>query len=135
MSDAGERTGTRGPRLADAVARMFGTLAEGLGQRVELFGIELSEERARLVGLLLGALAVAVLALLGLLSLNLLLVLAWWRARVRVVALLSVLYLGCALGLALWLRARLRSAPTPFAATIEELRADADALRGGKDKR
>jgi uncharacterized membrane protein YqjE len=121
----------QGASGAFASARALGpALLALLRTRLELFGIELSEEKGRIVALALLGGAVALLTALALLLLNVLVVIAFWEQRIGVVAGLTVLYSVLALFLGLRLKASLASQPMLFAATVGELQADLAALRG-----
>ena len=74
---------------------------------------------------------VLVLLFAGLLSLNVVLVMAFWEQRLLVSLILAVVYLGGAIGLGLAANSRIRNAPQPFASTLDELRKDAAAFRSG----
>lgn len=121
-SERSERTG------------LGGRLIEGLEARIALLGFELGEERDRFLATVVTALVAVVLLFVGLLVVNALLVLLFWEQRVAVAGVLALLYVGAAVALGLTARSRLRNAPQPFAATLEELSKDADAFRhsGGK---
>jgi len=105
------------------------TLAMGQA-RLELAGIELADERDRLMRIatcgLLGAFALAV----SLLSLTILVAVAFWDGA-RLPALIAITLVWMALGLgALWRAQTLaRMAPAPMSLTLAELRRDLDALR------
>ncbi len=108
-------------------------LLEALETRFELFGFELSEERDRMLATLVAALVAVVFLFAGLLSLNIVLVLAFWEQRLLVCVVLAVAYLGVGVGLGLAARSRVRNAAPPFAATLDELRKDAEAFRSRGD--
>jgi len=104
-------------------------LLEGLETRFELFGFELGEERDRLLATIVAALVAVVFLFAGLLSLNVVLVMAFWEQRLLVSLIMAVVYLGLGIGLGLTARSRIRNAPQPFTSTLEELRKDAEAFR------
>ena len=101
-----------------------------LRTRLELFSIELTEEKARVVGLAVLGVCAALFIALALVLLNVLLIIAFWEQRVAVVAGLFVLYAVIALVLGLKLKANLAAQPMLFAATVSELQADLAALKG-----
>jgi uncharacterized membrane protein YqjE len=95
--------------------------------RLELFLIELKEERLRLFDALLLMVLGVVCALLTLVLLTFTLVLIFWDYRVLVLVLLTLLY-GLGAVAAFWtLRQRLRDWQA-FAATLEELKKDRACL-------
>jgi len=106
-------------------------LLEALETRFELFGFELGEERDRLLATIVAALVAVVFLFAGLLSLNIVLVLAFWEQRVVVSVIMAVVYLGLGIGLGLTARSRVRNAPQPFTSTLDELRRDAETFRSG----
>jgi uncharacterized membrane protein YqjE len=116
--------------LAGMAARLFAALAEGLQLRVELFGLELAEERQRLVDLVVSALATAVAVLLLAFSLSVLLLALFWDThRVAVAGGLCLVYAALALGFGLRHRRRSRRLAPPFAATAAVLARDQETLR------
>ncbi len=102
---------------------------EALETRFELFGFELGEERDRLLATIVAALVAVVFLFAGLLSLNVVLVMAFWEQRLLVSLIMAVVYLALGIGLGLTARSRVRNAPQPFTSTLEELRKDAEAFR------
>ena len=104
-------------------------LLEAVETRVDLFGFELAEERDRMLVTIVAALVAVVLLFAGLLSLNVVLVMAFWEQRLLVSVILAVVYLGGALGLGLMAANRMSNAQQPFESTLEELRKDAAAFR------
>lgn len=100
--------------------------------RLELFGLEWQEETTRLIGhlaLLLAAVAFAgcflLFATLGLL------IWAWQAGHLVLVTFLAAAVDGLlAVVCAGWLKARLASAPVPFAATRAEFDRDRQTLSG-----
>jgi uncharacterized membrane protein YqjE len=117
------------PLFGSARRLLATTLAMGQA-RLELAGIELADERDRLMRIaacgLLGAFALAV----SLLSLTILVAVAFWDGA-RLPALIAITLVWMALGLgALWRAQTLaRMAPAPMSLTLAELRRDLDALR------
>jgi len=110
------------------------SLLEVLRTRLELLSLDLEAARLRLLSmLLLGALAFLGFAL-GLVVAAFWLVAAWWDTphRLLVMGLLTGFFLGGGLLALLLLAWRARRGPRIFAATLEELRQDRDALGGGR---
>jgi len=99
-------------------------LAQG---RLEIFLVELAEERIRLFDALLLVVLGVVCVLMTLVLLTFTLVLIFWDQRVLILVGLTLLYGGGA-GAAFWtLRKRLRDWQA-FAATLEELKKDRACL-------
>jgi uncharacterized membrane protein YqjE len=96
---------------------------------VELFGIELQEQKARTLSLLLFAGLALVFALLLLIALSaLVLVLLWDSYRLTGVIGLCVFYGVAALFCALRLKAAVYDESSPFSSTLEELAKDRERL-------
>ncbi|MFF7710181.1 phage holin family protein [Pseudomonas sp. NPDC007930] len=109
-----------------------GVLAGILGllhSHVELFGIELQEQKSRTVSLLLFAGLALVFALLALVALSgLILILLWENYRIPGMIGLAVFYLLAGLFCALRLKAAVFDESSPFHATLEELAKDRERL-------
>jgi len=102
-----------------------------MGQvRLELAGIELADERDRLIRIaacgFLGAFALAV----SLVSLTILVAVAFWdSARLPALIAITLVWMGIGFG-ALWRAQNMaRVAPPPMSLTLAELRRDLEALR------
>jgi uncharacterized membrane protein YqjE len=117
-------TGTR------PTARRLGAAFLGLlHSHVELFGIELQEQKARTVSLLLFAGLALVFALLLLVGLSaLVLILVWDTYRLAGIIGLCLFYLLAALFCGLRLKAAIYDESSPFHATLEELANDRERL-------
>lgn len=100
-----------------------------LQNRLELFGVEVDEQRVRLLRILfLGAIAVLLANTALLVVTATVIVLAGEDARIAVLVGLSLLYSGAAGGMFLFLRKEIRSAPPPFNGTVSELKKDCEWL-------
>jgi uncharacterized membrane protein YqjE len=103
-----------------------------LHNRLALFSVELEEQKARLVKVLVLAGAAVFLGNTALLAVSATIVVAAGeQARVPVLIGLSVVYLLAALWAFLALRKELRSAPPPFQDTVAELKKDSEWLNPG----
>lgn len=119
-SEAGSKSSAR--RLGAAVLGL-------LHSHVELFGIELQEQKARTVSLLLFAGLALVFALLLLVALSaLVLILVWDTYRLAGIFGLCLFYLLAALFCGLRLKAAIFDESSPFHATLEELANDRERL-------
>ncbi len=106
------------------ILRSVGDLAQS---RLELFLVELQEERIRLFDALLLVGAGVVCALMTLALLTFTLVVVFWEYRVYVLVLLTLAY-GAGAGAAFWaLRNRLRQWQS-FAATLDQIKKDRACL-------
>ncbi len=115
--------------LLGSAGRIAATALETVRTRIELMGLELAEERARLIRVLLwGAIALLLLAL-GLLSGLVLLALSFWEQRLWVLGCLTlVLLLGGVLIVVGVLRDTRRRAH-PFQSSVAELAEDIRRLK------
>lgn len=100
-----------------------------LQNRLELFAVELEEQKVRLVRVLMLAGAAIFLGNTALLAVSATIVVAAGKeARLVVLIGLSVVYAGAALWAVLALRKELRSAPPPFEESVTELKKDSEWL-------
>jgi uncharacterized membrane protein YqjE len=110
--------------------RLVGSAIGLLQTRLELVGIELAEEKERLLGVLFFGLAAMMLAMMALVSLTVLVAIAFWDSyRWQSLAAITALYALAAAGCALKARADVREAPTMFEATLNELEKDRELFR------
>jgi len=116
--------------LAPTASRLWAGLLEALHLRLELFALELGEERKRLTDLALSALVAVFAVFMLVLSLNLLLLALFWDThRVAVAAASCALYTVLAAGAWSYHLRRSRRQGAPFAATSAVLADDERALR------
>jgi uncharacterized membrane protein YqjE len=115
--------------LLSSLRRMIDT-GLGLAQtRLELLSVELQQEKHRLVELLAWVLIAVVLGLVALILVSFTLVVLFWdSARLAVLVLLCVLYVGGAAWAAQRARRVLKQARTPLKDSIEELKKDRACL-------
>lgn len=100
-----------------------------LHSHVELFGIELQEQKARTVTLLLFAGLALVFALLLLVGISaLVMILLWDTYRLTAIIGLCVFYSAAALFCGMRLKAAIFDESSPFHATLEELANDRERL-------
>jgi len=110
--------------------RLIGSVFAILQTRLELIGIELAEEKDRLVGVLLLGLAAMMLAMLALIALTALVAIAFWDTyRWQALAGLTLVYVLAALFCALKARNALHHAPAVFEATLHEFEKDREMFR------
>ncbi len=120
------------PPGALASLRALGaTLLDSAATRIELALVELREEGERRKALLLLAVAGGVFLGMGLLLAAFLVVILFWDThRLAAITAMTLLYLGIGAA-AFWrMRTNARAAPPAFEATLRELAADRDMLRG-----
>jgi uncharacterized membrane protein YqjE len=106
-------------------------LLELIRTRAELLAIELEEEKERRKEMLILAVLGALFLALGVQLVAFLVVVVFWDTyRIQAIAGVTVLYLG----IAAWAFLRIRNiwshSPAPFAATLQELGKDMDAMQG-----
>lgn len=113
---------------------VFDTVLGIAGTRFELIGIEIAEEKERLVALLVTAVAAVFAFSFAVLLLTLLVVAAFWDNRVVVLGVCVLVYAAAGAWLVMRLRTQLESRRSMFAATIAELAKDRDALRDNPNR-
>lgn len=113
-----------------ASARRVGTSLLGLLQtRVEIFSVELREEKLRAINLLLWLAVALSLAVAGiLLSLGILGLFLWRQFGYAGVIGLALVTLAGSAGVLWWIRRRIVRGPEPFATTIAEIGKDIECL-------
>ncbi|KDR30732.1 MULTISPECIES: phage holin family protein [Caballeronia] len=116
------RDSSQGPlrRIVSSVFAIFET-------RLELIGIELQEEKERLIGVLFLGLAAMLLAMMALISLTVLIAIFFWDTyRWQALGGITLLYAVIAIICGLSARGKLRSAPHLFDDTLDQFRKDRD---------
>ena len=105
--------------------KLIRTSLETVQTRVELFAVEVQEERVRLVELLILISATVLLAAVAVVVATITVVwLCGDGARIYVLVGFVVFYAGGAVTLGLNVRHRLKNRPPPFAETVSELKKD-----------
>ena len=116
--------------LATAARRVSASVLEGVHLRMDLFAVELSEERRRLSHLVLTTLALALALFMVFVCLNTaLLVVYWENHRIPIVLGMCVFYGAMTAGLALLLVRRHHRGERPFGVTRQILAEDRRVLR------
>ena len=120
--------------LFGSVRRVADTCVSSIHNRVELFALELQEEKIRLVRLLLWTGAALFAAFLAITVITIAVVfLIPEEGRNIAISGFGLLYAIGAVVLALKLRNEIRNAPPPLADTLSELKKDVQALRSRHD--
>ncbi|WP_027211759.1 phage holin family protein [Burkholderia sp. WSM2232] len=110
--------------------RIISSVSAILQTRLELIGIELAEEKDRLLGVLFLGLAAMMLTTMALIALTALVAIAFWDTyRWQALAGITLVYAIAGLTCALKARSGLRNAPMVFEATIAEFEKDRDVFR------
>jgi uncharacterized membrane protein YqjE len=115
--------------LFTSVRRMADTCLNSVHNRVELFSVELQEEKIRLMRLLLWTGAALFSAFLAITVITIAIVLAFPQHSVWTIPAFGVLYLLISVATALKLRSEVRNAPPPLNDTLAELKKDLEYLR------
>jgi uncharacterized membrane protein YqjE len=118
------------PGLFASLRRVFATLVQAVSLRVELASVELDEQIAYARNLLLWYIVAIIGATLTVLFFAIAIIIACWDTH-RLLAVCSVTAAFALVGLvgAGFVRTRLNQRPLFLAATIDELKRDAAALR------
>jgi uncharacterized membrane protein YqjE len=104
-----------------------------LRNRLELFGVELQEEKLRLLNLLLWIGLAAALGFAGVFVIIVALAFLLWNAAGYAgLVLLAVLSLGAAAAIVAGLRKKIQTGPPPFSHTVAEFRKDGACWRKNK---
>ena len=102
--------------------------------RVELAIVELQEEGERKKAVLVLAATAGVFLTLGALLFAIFIIVCFWDThRVAAAGVMTLLYLAIGAYSLMRLKQSAAASPPPFAATLEELKRDVDALRGANE--
>ena len=116
--------------FVNSLKRVSGTAWQGLEYRADLLATEVQEEKNRLVLLAVLAQIALFSAFMAFVCLNVLVFILFWDTHRTAVAVAMVaFYLAVTIILGVYVHRRAKTAPPPFAATLEELRKDREALR------
>ncbi|MEX3931347.1 phage holin family protein [Paraburkholderia phymatum] len=125
MIDTQSHSGDRGP-----LRRILSSSFSILQTRLELIGIELAEEKDRLLMVLFMGLAAMMLAMMALIALTALIAIAFWDTyRWQALAGITLVYAIAAIVFALKARSGLHNAPMIFEATLHEFQKDREIFR------
>ena len=106
------------------------SLLAGAQERIDLLGVEVHEEKIRLVQTFIWISAAVFTGLLAITFASLTLVYLFWEsARLGVLFGLTVFYAGALVAIVIAFRRFLARQPNPFAATLEELSEDRACIR------
>lgn len=116
--------------LFGSIKNLAASLVSHLHTRLELFAIEFAEEKLRLTSLLVGAMLALFFAFMTLVLAVLFVLAAYWDTpyRLHAVAILAVLFLAGAGITGAMVRAKLKSRPRLFEASLAELYKDRQQL-------
>ncbi|SDV50144.1 phage holin family protein [Chitinasiproducens palmae] len=120
------------PGPIDSISRLAQSFSALVQTRLEIFSIELAEEKDRLLRSILAGLTALLFAGATLIAFTaLIVVLCWDSYRWQSIAVLTVLYALITVWLGLSVRNGIRQAPRAFDATIREFENDRDAFTRG----
>jgi len=124
-------TNTQSPRPEHGpLRRLLGSAFTMLQTKLELIGIELAEEKERLLGVMFLGLAAMMLASMALITLTTLIAIVFWDTwRWQALAVITIVYGLAALICGLKARSALHNAPLVFHATLEEFAKDREIFR------
>jgi uncharacterized membrane protein YqjE len=120
--------------LFSSVRRVADTCVSSVHNRVELFALELQEEKIRLVRLLLwtGAALFAAFLAITVITIAVVMLIPDDKRNIAISG-FGLLYAIVAIVIALKLRSEIRNAPPPLADTLSELKKDLQSLRSRND--
>ena len=134
IDPAGNASGQRG--LFASAKGLLGTGVTLLHNRLELLGVELAEERARLISLLAYGGAAFLCLAAGLIFVAIFLtVLMWDNNRLLALGVFSALFLGAGIASLVLTMSLAKSGSKLFSASLAELRKDREALAAGDTPR
>ena len=120
------------PGFIDSLRDLGDGLAASLQDRLELFSVELQEEKFRLIRTFVWISAAVFTAMMTLAFASLTVVYFFWAsARLAVLGGLTALYAAALVAIIVGLRRYLARQPQPFAATLQEIGEDRACIRTG----
>lgn len=118
------------PGLLSSFRRLGDTLLATLQDRIELFSVELQEEKFRLIQIFIWISAAVCAGMMAITFASLTLVYYFWEsARLAVLGGLTLFYVGALVATTVALRRFLARQPRPFDATLQELGEDRACIR------
>jgi len=118
--------------LLDSLRTLGDGLMASVQDRLELFSLEMQEEKFRLIQVFIWISAALFTGMLTVLFASVTLVYLFWEsARLTVLGGLTLVYGAALVAIVLKFRRFLVRQPKPFAATLEEIREDRACMRNG----
>jgi uncharacterized membrane protein YqjE len=122
--------GIAGRGLLGSLRGLADGLIEGVRDRLELFALELHEEKFRVIQLFIWISAAIFSAILAITFASLTVVYLFWdTARIAVLSGFAVLYSGGFVAILLYCRKVIARQPRPFQSTLAELQQDRTCIR------
>jgi uncharacterized membrane protein YqjE len=116
--------------FTDSLRTLGDSLLASVEDRLRLFGLEVQEEKLRLIQVFVWISAAVFAAIMAVTFLSLTIVYLFWdNARLAVLGGLTLLYAGGLAVILVAFRRYLARQPTPFAATLQELAEDRACIR------
>lgn len=113
-----------------ALSALGDGLIASLQDRIELFSVELQEEKYRLIQTFIWISAAIFTGMIAITFASLTLVYLFWEsARLAVLGGLTLFYAGALIAIILALRRYLSRQPSPFNATLQEIKEDRSCIR------
>jgi uncharacterized membrane protein YqjE len=132
VTDPAGGGGETPPGVLQSLRDLAGNAVAALQTRLQLLSVDAQEAGWRLAAIALYGIVALFCLFTGTVLLALLIIVAFWdRSPVLAVALLSAFFLLAGGGCALLARRHVRLAPSLFAATLETLARDREALSAG----
>jgi uncharacterized membrane protein YqjE len=115
------------PGLLASLRRIGSSFLATLHSRAELLTYELQRERVRVTRMIVLALVAFFFLLLGAMAATIFLIVLFWESqRLVVIGFVTVVYLGIAGGILVYIKHEAGRAKRPFEATVEQLKKDRD---------
>lgn len=131
MSEGSARQESLG--ILGSIKAFLGTFVALAHNRFELLSVEVEEELARLVRVLVWSIAAMLCAVVGLTFTAVLVLLSVGpQARPFTAGILAAVFVLAALGCSVWARSVLHAKRRPFDASLTELESDFEELRGDR---
>lgn len=132
MDSSDSTASAASPGFVAALRNLGDNLVKGLQERLELFSVELQEEKYRLIRTFIWICAAVFTAMMTLAFASLTLVYAFPAgARLGLLGILTGAYAAAFVVVILALRRYLAHQPRPFAATLQEITQDRTCIRDG----
>jgi len=128
--DARSATQTRTSGLGASLRGLVAAFFALLHTRIELLAVELKRERVRVTRLLLFGGVALFFFILGAITLTIFVIAIFWDThRVLAAGLLTLLYLGIAVAVALYAKREAARSLRPFSASLAQLKKDREQLQ------
>ena len=125
-------TSTATPGFLASVRVLGDSLLAGVQDRLELFSVELQEEKFRLIQTFVWISAAVFTGMMALMFASLTLVYLFWEsARLAVLGGLTVFYSGALVAIVIAFRRFIARQPRPFSASRQEIGEDRACIRNG----